>query len=200
LKDNNRHIAIVEPSHIIYEGLSNIFLKAKQHYRIYRFESIAELSSSIIKDDFEIIIINPTFLLTNKQEFGSIKKNLQKAFWVGIIYSFFDKKIIDLFDSVIQISDHPDVIENGVNKLLNSDCRAGRSTSSESLTEREKDVLIQLVSGMANKEIADKLNISIHTVVSHRKNITQKTGIKSQSGLTIYAISNKIISLDNNSF
>jgi DNA-binding CsgD family transcriptional regulator len=58
-------------------------------------------------------------------------------------------------------------------------------------------VLKLLVQGSSNKEIADKLNISIHTVVSHRKNIIQKTGIKSQAGLTIYAISNKIISLDS---
>ena len=52
-----------------------------------------------------------------------------------------------------------------------------------------------LVQGNMNKEIADKLNISVHTVISHRKNITQKTGIKTQSGLTIYALSNKIINL-----
>jgi DNA-binding CsgD family transcriptional regulator len=67
----------------------------------------------------------------------------------------------------------------------------------ETLSDRETEVLQQLVNGLSNKEIADKLNISIHTVISHRKNITQKTGIKSQSGLTIYALSNKIISLDN---
>jgi DNA-binding CsgD family transcriptional regulator len=53
-----------------------------------------------------------------------------------------------------------------------------------------------MVKGFANKEIADTLNISIHTVISHRKNITEKTGIKSLSGLTIYAITKKIIPLD----
>jgi DNA-binding CsgD family transcriptional regulator len=50
---------------------------------------------------------------------------------------------------------------------------------------------------MLNKEIADQLHISVHTVVRHRKNITQKTGIRSQSGLTIYAISKKIIHLED---
>jgi len=53
------------------------------------------------------------------------------------------------------------------------------------------------VKGFSNKEVADNLNISIHTVISHRKNISQKTGIKSQSGLTIYAISNKIILIED---
>ncbi|NLT51526.1 MAG: response regulator transcription factor [Ignavibacteria bacterium] len=68
---------------------------------------------------------------------------------------------------------------------------------SEVLSDREKDVLVQLVNGNSNKEIADKLNISIHTVVSHRKNIIHKTGIKSQSGLTIYALSKKIIHIED---
>ena len=44
-----------------------------------------------------------------------------------------------------------------------------------------------------NKEIADKLNVSVHTVISHRKNITRKTGIKSVAGLTIYAMVNNLI-------
>jgi DNA-binding CsgD family transcriptional regulator len=57
------------------------------------------------------------------------------------------------------------------------------------------EVLKLVVAGMQNKEIADKLFISVHTVVSHRKNISQKTGIKSQAGLTIYAISNKVIDI-----
>ena len=65
------------------------------------------------------------------------------------------------------------------------------------LSEREIDVLKLLVAGNANKEIADKLNISTHTVISHRKNISQKTGIKSVSGLTIYAVVKNIITIDS---
>jgi len=54
-----------------------------------------------------------------------------------------------------------------------------------------------VIAGNANKEIADKLNISTHTVISHRKNISQKTGIKSVSGLTIYAVVKNIITIDS---
>lgn len=67
----------------------------------------------------------------------------------------------------------------------------------ESLSGRETDVLVLLTKGLSNKEIAGKLHISIHTVISHRENIVEKTGIKSLPGLTIYAISKKIIPLDN---
>ena len=66
-------------------------------------------------------------------------------------------------------------------------------TSEIELSEREIDVLRLLLAGCSNKEVADKLNISTHTVISHRKNISSKTSIKSLAGLTIYAIQNCII-------
>ena len=72
----------------------------------------------------------------------------------------------------------------------------GDSQPSEELTEREKDVLIQVVRGLSNKEIADVLCISQHTVISHRKNITRKLNIHSTAGLTIYAIVNKLVDLN----
>ena len=58
-------------------------------------------------------------------------------------------------------------------------------------------MLIAIAKGMMNKEIADQMNISIHTVISHRKNITRKTGIKSVSGLTVYALLKDLISEDD---
>ena len=66
----------------------------------------------------------------------------------------------------------------------------------EELSDRERDVLIQVVQGLSNKEIADVLCISQHTVVSHRKHITRKLHIHSIAGLTIYAIVNRLIDLD----
>lgn len=56
------------------------------------------------------------------------------------------------------------------------------------LSVREIEVLVLLTRGFINKEIADRLNISLTTVITHRKNITEKLGIKSLSGLTIYAV------------
>ncbi len=66
-------------------------------------------------------------------------------------------------------------------------------TNENELTQREKEILKQVAMGYSNKEIADSLFISIHTVITHRKNITGKLGIKSISGLTVYAIINRLI-------
>ncbi len=62
--------------------------------------------------------------------------------------------------------------------------------------KREIEVLVLITKGLINKEIADKLNISLTTVITHRKNITEKLGIKSVSGLTIYAVMNGYIEAD----
>lgn len=61
------------------------------------------------------------------------------------------------------------------------------------LSPRENEVLVLMVQGLINKEIADRLNISLTTVISHRKNIVEKLGIRSLSGLTIYAVMNGLI-------
>ncbi len=67
----------------------------------------------------------------------------------------------------------------------------------EELTVREKEILVSVAQGLLNKEIADKHNISINTVITHRKNITRKTGIKTVAGLTAYAILNDLIDINS---
>ncbi|MBR5720727.1 MAG: helix-turn-helix transcriptional regulator [Bacteroidales bacterium] len=61
-------------------------------------------------------------------------------------------------------------------------------SESYELSERETSVLILVAKGLSSKEIAENLNISVHTVNTHRKNITHKTGIKSVAGLAVYAM------------
>ena len=64
------------------------------------------------------------------------------------------------------------------------------------LSDREKEILVCVAKGMLNKEIADAESISIHTVITHRKNITRKTGIKTVAGLTVYALLNNLIDIN----
>jgi DNA-binding CsgD family transcriptional regulator len=74
---------------------------------------------------------------------------------------------------------------------------SGESVIPDVLSEREIDVLKAVAQGYSNKEIAEKLFISTNTVITHRKNITDKLGIKTIAGLTVYAIMKKIIDTDN---
>jgi regulator of cell morphogenesis and NO signaling len=69
--------------------------------------------------------------------------------------------------------------------------------NSEQLSDREKEVIVALVQGMANKEIADHLCISVNTVITHRRNIARKLQIHSPAGLTIYAIVNNLVDISS---
>ena len=66
----------------------------------------------------------------------------------------------------------------------------------EELSARENEILVAVAKGKLNKEIADEYNISIYTVITHRKNITRKTGIKTVAGLTVYALLNNLIDMN----
>ena len=67
----------------------------------------------------------------------------------------------------------------------------------ETLSNREKDIIVCITQGMSAKEIADKLFLSVHTVNTHRRNISAKLQIHSTAGLIIYAIANKLIRLED---
>ena len=191
------NIAIAEPSAIIYEGLSNVLLREGfNHYHLYQFDSIEEILYETPTGKIDFFIVNPSLVKENIKAFHSQKKLRKSLPWVALVYSFVEKEIIDLFDAIIQITDSPESITRVIHNLISLKCLC-KSEPKEQLTPRETEVLKHLVQGLSNKEIADQLNISIHTVVSHRKNIIQKTGIKSQSGLTIYAISNNIINIED---
>ncbi len=193
----NIHIAIIEPSHILFEGLSNILLKGNPHGRILRFDGMDELKEYRHNDCMEVVIINPTIIMGDPGGLSASKKQLPKAQWVGLVSSVLGEGLLNLFDAIIQITDSPASIIHTIAKLTEEDCICSDNTSGNGLSNREKEVLIELVNGLSNKEIADKLHISTHTVISHRKNISQKAGIKSVAGLTIYAITQNIISIED---
>jgi len=192
----NIYIAVIEHSHIIYEGLTNILLKSDHHFHIYRFNGIQELTDFKDKEKLHVVMINPSYVVSNKKNFNAVKKSLPNTYWVGILYSYFDKNTIELFDDTVEITENPEKIKETICRVSTDDCICREANKTEELSSREKDVLIELINGLSNKEIADKLFISTHTVASHRKKITRKTGIKSLSGLTIYAITQKIISIE----
>ena len=70
-----------------------------------------------------------------------------------------------------------------------------RGERQEPLSAREREIIVCVVKGMTNKQIADALCISTHTVITHRRNIAAKLQIHSAAGLTIYAIVNKLVEL-----
>jgi DNA-binding CsgD family transcriptional regulator len=197
MKADNINIFIIDPSYIVYEGLVNTINKAGNQYNFYLVDSLNELQQQHLLKRADIIIINPALIQNQIKAFHILKKELINSNWIGFVYSLFEQKLLSLFDMIIYINDTPNSIINKIQKLPNINQSPKSEQIHDFLTDREIDVLKLLVAGHSNKEIADKLNISTNTVISHRKNISQKTSIKSVSGLTIYAVVNNIITIDN---
>ena len=141
----------------------------------------------------EILLINPLILSNNT--ISVIKKEFPKIKTVAILSSFIDSKTLTDFDDTISIFDETDSIITKMDGLLTKN--EEESTDTEQLSYREKEIIACIVKGMTNKAIADKLSISIHTVITHRRNITKKLQIHSAAGLAIYAIVNKIVEIQD---
>jgi DNA-binding NarL/FixJ family response regulator len=111
---------------------------------------------------------------------------------IAFVTTYIESSLLKPYDAVIELNDSKLKILNKVSQIERNSDKIEKNEDVE-LSKREIDVLVAVAKGMMNKEIADQMNISIHTVISHRKNITRKTGIKSVSGLTVYALLNNLI-------
>uniref|UniRef100_UPI004056EF86 LuxR C-terminal-related transcriptional regulator n=1 Tax=Alistipes sp. TaxID=1872444 RepID=UPI004056EF86 len=94
-----------------------------------------------------------------------------------------------------------EILESEVQAQGHANSHNGKSPSNDNneqlelLSSREKDIVVCVARGLSNKEMADCLNLSVHTVATHRRNISAKLQIHSTAGLTIYAIANKLVDL-----
>ena len=89
------------------------------------------------------------------------------------------------------------VRKDDVSRNISSMVFKGGQDNNEALSDREREVIIGVVQGLQNKEIADRLFISVNTVITHRRNIARKLQIHSPAGLTIYAIVNGLVDISS---
>ena len=185
-------VIICETSEIITIGLAEIINGMAQFDVVARLDSPERLSEKILSTDTNLLIINPLLLGYQNRDFLSqLGKEHPQLTIIALVTSYLDHTLLTPYSGVIEINDTKSKIISKMNEFAQSE--ATKSTDDVELSKRETDVLVAVAKGMMNKEIADQMNISIHTVISHRKNITRKTGIKSVSGLTVYALLNNLI-------
>lgn len=196
--EKQNKVIIIEPSEIIRKALIYI-LQGSEFEVIHEFPDYISFLKQHNSANVDLIVVNP-MVLPFQRPFSpqSFFPDYSSAVFVGIVYVYTLPEIIRSFYKVITLFDEPALIINklkcAVIEKNSSTIRKKRNSASGDLTKREKEILIHIVKGMTNKEIAACENISIHTVISHRKNIIRKTGIKTVPGLLIYAQMNHLIS------
>ena len=115
---------------------------------------------------------------------------------LALVTSVSSEETLRPYDGSVTVFDAPNVLVKKLRSALETRTDSPKSEGGE-LSSREKEILICVAKGMLNKEIAFKYNISIFTVMTHRKNISAKTGIKSIAGLTAYAILQGMIDIED---
>jgi DNA-binding NarL/FixJ family response regulator len=187
------NIAILENASIISEGIQSLLQKSHLYIKPIWIKDIDNLSFHIDRLKIDMIMINPNLIINRLKFFTTIKNSNPQVKWFALTYNLIDKELQPFFDDIIQIDDMYENITRKIDYFIENT----QSEESTVLTDREQNVLKEIIKGLSNKEIAERLNISIHTVMSHRKNIYQKTDIKSQAGLTVYALTHNIVTLEN---
>lgn len=198
MKANMKKVLLIVPSKIVARGIEAVLSELGE----FRVEGIlTDLSHSselrLKNMDADVIIIDPVvFDYISRTSVRARMSEYSDAAIVALMTIPMEEEHQKQYDAVIGLNDDPVHV---VRKLRDS--LASRQDNPEiedyDLSAREKEILVCVAKGMLNKEIADHCNLSIHTVITHRKNITRKTGIKTVAGLTVYALLNNLI--DSNS-
>ena len=190
----NNKVLVVETSPLISSGLSSFFEGMNQFTVSAVVDNMEDLQDKMVIHNPDILIINPIMIgyYAINNFFKNLSQNYPNIHCVALVTSYIDKNILRYFKEIVELSDNKQKV---VNKLINLLNNSDETTSQENieLSNREVDVLVSVAKGMTNKEISDLLSISVHTVITHRKNIVKKTGIKSVAGLTVYALLNNLV-------
>lgn len=189
-------VAIAESSVIVRGGLTAAFKRLSA----IKIQPIEVLSKEALQDCLrmqlpDMLVVNPTFgdyfdVARFKEEMGDRKIRL-----IALVTSFVDQSLLSKYDEAISIFDDLDTLSRKLSGLLEVEDEEEVVDGQDVLSQREKEIVVCVVKGMTNKEIAESLYLSIHTVITHRRNISKKLQIHSSAGLTIYAIVNELITI-----
>ncbi len=190
-------VTIIEPSEIVSAGLKQLVEYGGNFHVTKIFKSIQDYSENL-NGNPDIILINPTALnIGDSNDPRNIITAKDNVAIVAICYLAYHEETLRNYDGCIGMFSTQEQIEKKLLSALKTTSDKEQDDNSNELSTRECEILTAVAKGKTNKEIADEFNISIHTVISHRKNISHKLGINSIAGLTIYAVMNKLLDVED---
>jgi len=189
------HIIVADMSQLVRLGLVSLLHQTRYRITIREIATPEKLGQAIPKDQAKLLIISRSFLnsctslLTN-----SIKSRFRADSRILILDT--DQSLhpeIDFMEIIDRTENEKIMLRKLERRLYAFSENGTENPPPDDISDRERDVLRLVAQGFTNKEIADRLFISSHTVITHRKNITAKLGIKTIAGLTMYALINRLI-------
>ena len=187
-------VVIAETSPVLALGFASC-LKRLPGFEIHTSEvhSYSDLVETVRTSEPDFVVVNPmfggAFHPTSFRDDCSIPGLKVMAIEIGRL----GEETSELYDGVLAVTDDLQSIAQKLHAIGGGD--ATGNEEKDALSQREKEIVTLVVKGMTNKEIADRLFLSVHTVNTHRRNIARKLEIHSATGLTIYAIVNHLVEI-----
>lgn len=189
-------IAVAEPSLIIRNGMLSVLKRLSGlNIQIVEIPDVSKLDMILRMQHPDMLIINPMLLGVFSLQQIKGDAEFRKLKCVALQISLTDREAMKDYDQTISVYDTAEQIKEKIQQLQ-ADLSEGDEEPTVQLSTREKEIIVCVVKGMTNKQVADQLCLSIHTVITHRRNIAAKLQIHSSAGLTIYAIVNKLVELN----
>ena len=189
---------LVIDSYLVRKGMVSLLQKISGIAILQEFHNTESLSSYLLKQSVDFMIISQSLFEASSELFIHDPVLLEKT--VLLKDGDREKKKDGDAGSQVHASIHLDeekeeIIEK-IQSMLGLAKSGNRDLAQAELSPRETTIVRLVSMGLTNRQIADNLFLSTHTVMTHRKNISSKLGIKSVSGLTVYAIVNNIITIE----
>ncbi|MBO5635556.1 MAG: response regulator transcription factor [Bacteroidales bacterium] len=197
--EGRKIVDLVVPSEIVARGLREIFTDSADFEVGESFRDLSKAVESRLRIlDPDVVIVDPSVLDFRSRKDGRTRlADICDSIVIALAVSGVTEDVLRQYDGSISIYDTGEEVLRKVRSSVDSRSLEPSQNEGGELSAREKEILVCVAKGMLNKEIADKLNLSIYTVITHRKNITRKTGIKTVAGLTVYALLNGLIDMSS---
>ena len=196
-------IIAVCPSPVILAGLASILSSTPDLRLLETLSDLSELSRKCIsKSGADVVILDPAAVPA--ENLRSIRYSydcIANSVLFALLNAPYPDDVLSQFEGCVSVNHNAASIIKAVRAACTAHCHQEDSTdvtlsqegSEGVLSPREKEIVTLVAEGYINKEIADKLGLSVFTVTTHRKNISQKLGIRSIAGLTVYAMMNGLV-------
>lgn len=196
--ENRKTVTLIVPSDVVARGLVSILSEDGGFLIQENLVDCSRSSESRLRGlEPDVIIIDPSVFDFQRRKEGRLAlAELCDASVVALEVPALGEDVLKQYDGSISLYDDAASVVKKIHAAIDSR-QPDAAADGDELSAREKEILVCVAQGMLNKEIADKFNLSIYTVITHRKNITRKTGIKTVAGLTVYAILNNLIDINS---
>ncbi len=197
MKSHRPKIAIIDPNTLSVLGLKSILQNVMPIMTVDTYGSFTELEANHPEQYFHyfvamnVVLENKPFFLAQRKKTIVLTLSLDTTSLLSEFHSLcINVPESELVRSLLALEQHA----HGHGQNLPA---MPKALQQKILSDREIEVMALIVQGFINKEIADKLNISLSTVITHRKNIMDKLGFKSVSALTIYAVMHGYVDINS---